>query len=91
MWGGLLIEYHIIALAMVALGLALAMILAGQLAVGLKNRRRLIRRSTAVRTCMQVDRARMILMMSACLRSQASTRVRGVVTCRIIHCVFFFL
>ena len=43
----------------------------GWLAVGLKNRRRLILddRYIAVRICVQVDRARVILIMRACLGS----------------------
>ena len=65
MWGGLSIEYHT-ARAMVAFGLALAMVFAGwQLAQELKKT--LSRRSTAVRTCLRVDRAHMISIMHACL------------------------
>ena len=61
MWGGLLIEYHT-AQAMVALGLALAMVLAGwQLAQ--ESKKTHPRQSTAVRTSMQVNRARMISIM----------------------------
>ena len=93
MWGGLVIEYHT-ARVTVALGLTLAMVFA----VGLKNRRRLIRQSTATCTYMQVDQACVILITGACLGLQTSTRAKGLwshvtllivysFSCDSFHCV----
>ena len=48
----------------------------GRLAVGLKKTHS--RPSTAVRTCMKVDRARVISITRACLRLQVSARAKGV-------------
>ena len=58
MWGGLLIEYHTYdGCAWLGVGYGV-----GRLAVGLKNRRRLIldNQQLYVQACMQVDQARMI-------------------------------
>ena len=69
--GGLLIEYHSTR-ATVALGWVLA---GWQLEESKKTHSR---RSTAVGTCMQVDRTHVRLRTRACLRSRACARVKGV-------------
>ena len=73
MWGGLLIEYHT----------TQQLRLANSWLEESKNTHS--RRSTAVRTCMQVDQTSVRSRMRACLRSQACARLseKCVITCNI--------
>ena len=69
----------------------------GRLAAGLKNQRRLILddRQLHTCTCMHASRSNMSEIDNVCMFAIASEHARlskrGVITCNIIYCVFFFL